>query len=213
MIAVGIIVVGIIFIMLPKIAGIFSGWTVNENTYPPVFGPGDEFKYYFDTTIASIHDHNRAQVHIKFRNKKDLGIKEKVVFETSTNEKPWPKVIKDKSIIMAGNSIKQLWAKITIPDMEKLQGETLKLRLLIYTTYPTVIPGTKKYRVENQSLTEELEIHLSSRGAAGSYKNTFWMGLLLGNILLVLAGLKLYIGTKRGRKISFEINNKRGRIV
>jgi hypothetical protein len=87
-----LLAVGLIGAPAPQLACAIAGWTVNDEAYPPVVGPGDETRIYMKHSISSIKGYWRGTPKVTVRS----GSK-KLAAKATTNDNSWGRTISAKS--------------------------------------------------------------------------------------------------------------------
>jgi len=118
---------------LPMIAGAeivraFAGWPVNADCRPNAAGPGDEVRVYFPAEGHSLDGRWQGLVAVAVLNAKELDIE--TALPATTRTEAIGQWVEDKP-----KSFRP-WAKVKIPDAERLAGKVLRLYLRAQITYP-----------------------------------------------------------------------------
>ncbi len=191
-----------------------NGFAFNSDTKPSVISPGDEVKLYFPTKIDCVKSNWRSvsvvnaiknmpklpagnippsmdflpyhppTAHIA--NAADLGVTAQPT-KTSSSEDTWGQQFSVKS--SQKHTHPWIWAKVTIPDDEKLEGKTIQLDVEMDLLYPKVEGNMFNPHIE--SVKQTFPITLAKKGESSTYTSIWWGGLVGGTILGFIGGMIL----------------------
>ena len=166
-----------------------NGWPLNEETYPPVAGPGDTVRMYMNSKIHSIKGYWRGVPSVSVIDKAGRG--KVYAAPATTNQNDWGHSISAKS--SEKNESSTPYVNATLPDEPTLGGKTVDVSMKLEVTYPEIsITGTS-FGNEHTELHRQLSIHLAKDALAGAaYDRYWWEGTGIGAGLLLVSGLMLY---------------------
>jgi hypothetical protein len=187
--------VGAVAMLLFQAAMIYritNGWHDNSGLHPGVCGPGDEVRVGFDDKVTTVGPFWRGRVVAKLE--VDGSNSPPTIISATSNQEFWdPQQIRSK-----GNSSMPLWADVTIPSDPKLAGRTGRLHLVMDVTYPTPA-GPGRFDTTEKRVEKTVDVKFAGPGAAGSYREVYFTGVLSGCIILLgLLGVMTVIAG-RGR--------------
>jgi len=166
-----------------------SGWSYNENWYPPVAGPGDVSRYYFKQKVESMRGYWRGVASVKPVNVEKLGLGEHDQFFAATKSELWSNRIWTEAV--EDYVLTTIYIDVSFPQGQKLDGTTVDLRLQVDGDAPMVHSRTT-YDVVRFKSADDISIKLSAPNAGKQYEAHWWGGIMLGFFLQFIAALTLF---------------------
>jgi hypothetical protein len=84
-----------------------------------------------------------------------------------------------------------LWARVSMPEVEGLDGKNLRTQIRLDVTYPAE-SGGHGFQDIRQTYTHTADLHLAQPYAGLTYLVLWWGGLVIGGALILFAGLLLH---------------------
>lgn len=150
--------------------------------------PGQILTIEFSDTIEVVNGLWRGKPHVTVLNPQDFSNAPPAI-EATSNDSSWPMNVK----INAGRDRiqPQLWAKIAIPNDDRLTGKTLELKIDLEVSYPGL--DNKFVRDRTTNIWKELTVRVSNETLFGRIWQVpiHWIGIAFGILTLAFAGLYL----------------------
>jgi hypothetical protein len=203
--AVILMLVAVLVAGLPELVRLASGWALNDGWFPPVVGPGDSAYFYFPTKISSVKGYWNGTVTLA-KATDDRGADlartgllpelggDKARLVPFTNNASWGNTISIKSSEKSSSST--LWAGIRFPASADLADRMLDLQLNLAARFP-VDMGGNRWQEHQQQFSHSGRLHLSTAGAGSFYKTAFWVGIVAGNVLMLILAFGLVRSANR----------------
>jgi hypothetical protein len=150
--------------------------------------PGETIEIDFPDTIEVVNGLWRGTPRVTVQNPQDFRNQPPAVAAVS-NDATWPATVKIES---GRERIRpQLWAKVTIPDEDRLAGKTLELKVDLEVAYPGL--DNKIVRDRRTNIWKELNVRVSNETLFGRIWQVpaRWVGVFFGTLTLAFAGLYL----------------------
>jgi hypothetical protein len=164
-------------------------WPTNDGWHPSVAGPGDSTYLYFPDEISSMDGDWKGVARARVLNAEDIGLGNPVLPSFSKKGFWGERVGSDEGTYY---STSRIWAGVTLNVPHELTGKILHLQLDVKVTCPrTAVEGMafgQPVEDRNLAFTHKASLHLGGPGAGRWYKNLFWGGFLVGNILVIVLG-------------------------
>lgn len=162
----------------PEIVRLTRGWPTNPNMFPPVAGPGDEFRYYFPEHITSVKGLWRGVGHAELTSGSTT---ERLQASTAGNS--WGQSI---YVERGYRETHPVWLDVRLPARSR--GPVAQLRLHLSVEYPSAV-GTSSFRVVTATRSASPMLQLGSPGGGTLYSRLFFAGTIAGLVLTLLLGL------------------------
>jgi hypothetical protein len=150
--------------------------------------PGETLELAFSDTVEVVNGLWRGAPKVTVQNPQDFGNRPPVIVAIS-NDASWPATVK----IEAGRDRirPQLWAKIAIPDEDRLAGKTLELKVDLEVSYPGL--DNKIVRDRRTNVWKDVNVKVSNETLFGRIWQmpARWVGVFFGTLTLAFAGLYL----------------------
>ncbi len=150
--------------------------------------PGETLELEFPDTVEVVNGLWRGTPKVTVTNPQDFGNQPPEIVAIS-NDATWPATVK----IDAGRDRirPRLWAKIAIPNEDRLAGKTLELKVDLEVAYPGL--DNKIVRDRRTNLWKELNVRVSNETLFGRIWQmpARWVGIFFGTLTLAFAGLFL----------------------
>lgn len=193
LLGVGMSLVAVILTFLPIILVPVCGWTVNQNCYPAVVGPGEKTTVYFNQKIESIKGMWRGNGSAEIINAAELGLEPGASCSVLTKKDSWGMTIEGESV---SEKTKTMYGEVRINNSPELIGKMVDLDINLKVNYPYAI-GTTEFGVrEGKIFSHQTTIRISALGAGARYKKSSTFGLLGAAGLLVVAFFIFILGNK-----------------
>jgi hypothetical protein len=209
-----LVLLSVVLALLPFGFQTLNGLAFNADTKPDVISPGDEVKLYFTTRIDCAKNYWRsvsqeairknmpkmpgfniqlgeielpyAPPTVKIDNAAELGLPD-LPIHASASDATWGQQMHVK------NSQKHthpwIWAKVTLPNDEKLAGKTIQLSVSLDVQYPSVSGDQFFTRTDNVQQT--FSLNMARKGEGATYGMLWWIGLAGGPVLGLIGALVL----------------------
>ncbi len=178
--------------VLLAIGGLLAPAAVKERpTEAAVFvraGPGEVLDLEFSDTIEVVNGLWRGSAKVTVLNPQDFGNRPPAITAIS-NDATWPANVKIDS---GRDRIRpQLWAKVTIPEEDRLAGKTLDLKVDLEVSYPGL--DNKIVRDRRTNIWKDISVKVSNETLFGRVWQVpvRWVGIFFGTLTLAFAGLFL----------------------
>jgi len=188
-----LILLGIAIMPSAEVMRQAMGWPWNRAWHPAVAGPTDRTWTWFPRTIHTVKGLWHGNASAQALNAAELGLANDLVYaETSTST--WGTTISVK----AGekHQTTSLWARIVVPDVANSQGKSLRVRIKLHVTYPTM-RGNDNFDVVQNSFEHTETLVLATPGAGRTFILLWSLGGIGGACLVVASGIILYIRARR----------------
>jgi hypothetical protein len=170
----------------PEAVRLAHGWPLNRDFNPPVLGPGDTSRLYFQDTISSISGYWNGAGTCTCLNSADLGTP--ATFTTLSPATQWATSLR---VLSKERSVtNRLWTDIQVPSTPGLEGKAAELRVDLTASFPQA-QGQKFFTEGSHSVSRQLTLRIASAGAAETYSKLWELGLLFGFAAVCLGGLIL----------------------
>jgi len=179
----------------PEAIRLVSGWPLNPEFYPQVVGPGDSPHVYFKQRISSVNAMWRGSVTSTVTSADDPQLIGRIL-QGDTKKSNWGLTISSEN---SGNSTRPFWAKITIPQDPLYAGQTIRLNINANAVFPAVM-GRDQFMEQRQDFARSAQLHLSGENAGLFYKTSWYAGQAIAALLLIIAGVQLYLMNRKLRK-------------
>lgn len=150
--------------------------------------PGESLELEFPDTVEVVNGLWRGTPKVTVTNPQDFGNRPPEIVAIS-NDATWPATVK----IDAGRDRirPRLWAKIAIPNEDRLAGKTLELKVDLEVAYPGL--DNKIVRDRRTNIWKELNVRVSNETLFGRIWQmpARWVGVFFGTLTLAFAGLFL----------------------
>jgi hypothetical protein len=150
--------------------------------------PGETLELAFSDTVEVVNGLWRGTPKVTVQNPQDFGNQPPAIVAIS-NDATWPATVK----IEAGRDRirPQLWAKIAIPDEDRLAGKTLELKVDLEVSYPGL--DNKIVRDRRTNVWKDVNVKVSNETLFGRIWQmpARWVGVFFGTLTLAFAGLYL----------------------
>lgn len=175
--------VSVVLAVAPELIRMATGGTINDHLYPPVAGPGDETRVYFDQTIQSVKGYWRGSPVVQLTC-------DGTAYQTAgyTNSNNWGNNISAKS--SEKRSTARPWVELQIPDNAELANKRVDCRIDMQVVYPQM-SGNSTFDEVTQDLSWSGSFQLSSPGAGSSYRTVWWVATMGALVGLVVSGVLL----------------------
>ena len=150
--------------------------------------PGEVLDIEFPDTVEVVNGLWRGTPKVTVQNPQDFSNQPPAIAAVS-NDATWPAVVK---IDPGRDRIRpQLWAKVTIPDEDRLAGKTLELKIDLEVAYPGI--DNKIVRDRRTNIWKEINVKVSNETLFGRIWQipARWVGIFFGVLTLGFAGLYL----------------------
>jgi hypothetical protein len=192
------VVVGAVAFLAPELVRRKADLPVNPTLTPFVVAPGDEVRFDFpkDHDIRSVDARWRAVATAKVLNADEAGAPAELHAGSSTDS--W-----DEDFLAREGSERarpDLYARVQLPDDDSLAGKTVRLRVALEVTYPS-ISGRSGFRetFQNQGapVSREFTVHVAAAEDKQDYEAAWSTGVLVG-LVGTLGGGGLLVWLARG---------------
>jgi hypothetical protein len=183
----GVMVLAVLGIISAEAYRTVNGWPYNPTWYPPVAGPGDMPRAYFNWSFQSVKGLWKGRTQVTLLNAQELGYQGPPL-RAATNSSPWGQTISVKS--SEKSSTVNPWIELEIPQNPALANKVLKIDVLLEVEYPKVVAGGNSFAVMEDSRRQTAELRLGTANAGATY-NQLWWGALGGSLMLLGAGFGL----------------------
>ncbi len=150
--------------------------------------PGETIDFTFEETIETVNGLWKGTPKVTVLNPQEFSNRPPAIFAIS-HEDTWPPNVK----IEGGRERirPQLWAKVTIPDDDRLAGKTLDLKIDLEVNYPGI--DNKIVRDRRTNLWKDVSVKVSNETIFGRIWQipVGWVGLFFGTLTMAFAGLYL----------------------
>ncbi len=187
----GVMLLALVMVPMGEALRLTKGWQINRNCDPVVAGPGDNIKVQFPDRIVTVKGNWRGEGQAEILNADDLGVPSDMKLVSSHDN--WGEQIRIEHEYEA-HFVRELWARIELPDDPRLGGKTLQIKMELDITYPKWKPGGFENTKETATHTVTLAV-ASERNAAATYYRYFIVGALGGLVLALLASCLLTFRT------------------
>ncbi len=184
--AFGVGCVAVLAALSPWILSSISGWTVNQNWYPAVAGPGDASRYYMQGKLSSLKGMWRGSAGAKVINAADLGLANPML-TAKTKSSSWGNTISGKS---PSNSNNRMYLDVNLPTDASLAGNELSMDVATDVQFPYMVGNS--FQDERRQFREAAKLRLASPGAGATYVAAWRYGNILATILILASCLGLY---------------------
>ncbi|HVZ37938.1 MAG TPA: hypothetical protein VHI13_01580 [Candidatus Kapabacteria bacterium] len=185
---VGFLLVAGLFLFVATDVGLWiSGVPLNLDCRPVVAGPGDAVQVYLPVAIHPVNGlwHGEGVVHIA--NAAELGLADSMFVARSQSD-VWGSRISNPSNSFLGEDI---WVGFDLPDSPNLQGRTLQVEATVDVKYPEMNSGRMSFHEVERMANYSTSITLSIPGGGGLQKRLWWVGTILGVVMILLGCLTL----------------------
>lgn len=150
--------------------------------------PGETLDIDFTDTIEVVNGLWRGAAKVTVLNPQDFGNRPPPIAAVS-QDSTWQPNVK----IEAGRDRirPQLWAKVTIPDEDRIAGKTLDLKVDLEVSYPGL--DNKIVRDRRTNIWKDISVKVSNETLFGRIWQVpvRWVGIFFGTLTLAFAGLYL----------------------
>ncbi len=192
---IGGMALGCVLMLTAELVRIGQGWPINAAWYPVVAGPGDSPYTWFPDRIECVKSYWTGTASATVANANEIGLANPRL-SAKTRNTTWGDRISVKS---SSGSTPRLWERVHLPKEPQLAGKTLRIAMSLSVEYPKPM-GDKKFDNVREMHSHTAEIKLGSLGAGGTYVTCWWIGLLLGGVVVSGLGLALYLRAKALRR-------------
>ena len=181
---------------------IASGWSYNEDWYPPIVGQGDQSRFYMGHRLSIKKLWCGQNPSVDILNASELGVPGSSIQARTQDTKAWSQEI----LIKKGDEMESranFYVELLMQDnqLSNLNGKTLHLDLSLSTLYP-VSDTDKKFHEEGFSARQQTQLRLSPPGSGALYQRVWIIGLLAGAGLNLLIGLVFTQNALRSEKVN-----------
>ena len=179
--------------VLPEVVRAARAWPANPACYPPVVGPGDATRVYFNQTITSVKGYFRGTSETTVQ----ADASPPVPVPSSTADNDWGSSISVKD----GEKSNQTrpWVELTMPTDPALAGRTVDCVAKLSLEYPVIGAGETSFNTYAATLVEHFPIRLGPARSGAAYDTTWWAASGTAAGLLALGGAALALAAHRLR--------------
>jgi hypothetical protein len=187
-VALALLALGVLAVAAPELMRLALGWPLNREWTPAVVGLGDEATFAFGDRVSSIKGLWHGGGDVELLNADELGVADPGL-RFVTGEDRWG----ESASLLNQDELKTWhpWVRVRVPRNPAVGGKEMRLRIALKATYPA---GYKFLRYDNQerAFTETVALRpAAAEGAAGVYREVWWLGLLGGAVWLAAVGAGL----------------------
>jgi hypothetical protein len=174
-------VVGAGFFLAPEVVRRNADLPINPGLTPYVVGPGDEVKVDFpaDHGIRSVGGRWRGVATAKVLNADEVGAAGELAAASSTDSWGTDFEINEGS----ERNTPALYARVQLPDDERLGGKTLRLRIELDVTYPSANGHSRldaTFRNQVAQVSRDFTVHVAAADDKQDYEDAWQVGLAVG---------------------------------
>jgi hypothetical protein len=174
-------VVGAAFFLAPEVVRRNADLPINPGLTPYVVAPGDEVKVDFpaDHGIRSVGGRWRAVATAKVLNADEVGAAAELPVASATDN--WG----TDFVINEGNErvTPALYARVQLPDDERLGGKTLRLDVSLDVTYPSASGHSGPdavFKNQGTRVSRDFTVHMAAADDKQDYEDAWQVGLAVG---------------------------------
>ncbi len=185
--------VGALAFLWPVVHVATSKVKLNPGWAGEVVGPGDEGTIYFNQSITSVKGYwNASNIQVNVTNAAELALQPPLAPITAESSKDnWAGGISVSSK-ESKTRTQTLYAKVKLPDDERLVGKRLQLRISMNVSYPQ-LQGSNQFVNQSGAYSHDVTLELSGRKAGAAYSSAILLGFFLGAGLYSIGGFILAI--------------------
>ena len=179
--AVTLLLVGVAAAAAPEAVRSARGWTANDDTWPPVAGPGDVVRVYMEDSIESIKGYWKGRPQATVTGPQGFAL----TADATTNENNWGNSISAKS--SEKRSTSHPWVEVTIPSRPELAGQPAKVAIDLDVLYPH-LTDSNSFNEDKKKMHRTVSVQLAGIGAGDEYNRLWWAATAGGMALLLMCG-------------------------
>ena len=175
------IVGGAAFFLGPELVRRNADLPVNPGLSPYVVAPGDEVKFDFpdDHGIRSVDARWRAVATAKLLNADEIGAPTDLAAASSTDNWGTDFLVGEGS----ERAAPALYARVQLPGDDAVAGKTLRLRISLDVTYPSVSDRAgvnPTFRNQGMLVSRDFTVRVAGAEDKQDYEDAWWTGVIVG---------------------------------
>lgn len=179
-----LLAVGTVSVLAPEIIRGVARWPLNPDWHPEVAGPGDEVWVYLQGEMDTVKGMWNGRPTATVTNAKEVGLAQPQL-AASAKQDTWGKRLEVESSEQSTRT--RPWVTVKVPDQADLAGQRLTIDMTMDTQYPRM-EGPKEFDIAHGVFKDKKDLLLGSPHAGNTYLTAWWLGLLGGGALMLLAG-------------------------
>ena len=177
--------------VVPEAVRTARAWPVNPACYPPVVGPGDTTRIYFDQTITSVKGYFRGTSEATVQGNAGRP----VPVRSTTADNDWGSTISVKDGEKRNET--RPWVELTLPADPAWGSRTVDCAAKLSLEYPVIGSSDTSFATYAATLSEHFPVRLGPPRSGAAYNSLWWTASAAAAAVLALGGLALVVAARR----------------